>query len=445
MSANSILETFERCIPLRYLIAAIISLIVASLISQGGAIIIISVMLVSAVGTIYFISKGKKIVLYLIMLFTFYFYPFHEIFYLNLYNFINPLTIAGLILLYYIFNIDVQPAMKKHYKYIKICYILFFIVGIIGSFSTISRLGALNWLFFSLITGFVVFKYLMIIDYSTLIRIIDYILIFGVIEFMFGITEYLSGHYFIFSSLSHRYTSLLGQPLANAFVFGILIFMTLFRYSVTKRKRYILFALMYFLAIVLTLSRGAWLSLLVIIVITILRYGVRYKYIVLAAVIAIIFILSPLRNIVTTRIASDESGKHSSWNVRIESLKIGKDIIQEHPLVGIGLFNSKRYKNEYTYDKLYGKSSFENSMYQIIVEVGILGSIPYFLIMLYTLLVLYRKRGHISHLMFSMLIYMLIDAATFNILNIHRQSHFIYWTVLAISLRVASNENTVNQ
>lgn len=377
-------------------------------------------------------SKNLQMFLLAVMIVIFFFYPMQYLSFLNPIKILNPLTFCGVILSGLLFS---NKVIGENYKFIDISYFVFILAGIIGLWDTQSKLGAINWLFYSFFTGFIVYKCIISLEYNFLEKIIDAFLICGFITFCYGMVEYFLNYSILLQLHMNRFTSLLGHPLVNAFVFGILFFFTLFRYACTNKKKYILLAICFAIAIVLTKSRGAWFCMLFVMGVYFLNKGMRFKHIVTLSLIIFLIFMTPVKNFILTRLTEPENFRHSSWDIRKESLILGATLIKEHPFVGIGLFNSSRFKKLSTYDEVLCNTSFENSYYELLIETGFLGFISYTAIIVYVLILLFKRRKYVNYLCLSVL-FMALHSSTFNILNVYRFVHFIYWITVALALRI---------
>jgi O-antigen ligase len=313
---------------------------------------------------------------------------------------------------------------------------MFFGIAFISALKTTSKLGALNWLFYSFFTGFMIFKFLISKDCKFMQKVLDVFFVCGFINFFYGLVEYFLNFSFILKMSMGRFTSLLGHPLSNAFLYGILLFFALFRYKQTKRNFYLIFACCAISVILLSLSRGAWFAVgLIFITLTFMR-RFKIKYLFLVTFVLMVGNLTPVGEIVLERLLTNEDIKHSSWNVRTESFKIGVEMIKERPWLGVGLFNSKRYKRLFTHDPVLERTTFENSYLEIVIETGMFAGGFYLIIILYVFFLLFFKKSKRNGLIIAAFLFMVLHAATFNVLNVYRTAHFIYWSILAIVLKL---------
>jgi O-antigen ligase len=88
----------------------------------------------------------------------------------------------------------------------------------------------------------------------------------------------------------------------------------------------------------LTLSRGAWVACLVSILVLVAgSRGTRLPPPAVAAlVLAIVVMLIPLRGMVEARLTTDDNGSAAG---RVPLMRIALDMVQEHPILGVGANN----------------------------------------------------------------------------------------------------------
>ncbi len=116
------------------------------------------------------------------MIAAFLFLPIHYIPEINIFNAINPLTFLGIVLLVKIFFDKVMNntgPWTHEIKKIDKAYLLFIISALISTFSAISVLGALNWIFYSIVIGYIPFKVLTYLETKELIKTIRTVVILG--------------------------------------------------------------------------------------------------------------------------------------------------------------------------------------------------------------------------------------------------------------------------
>ncbi len=396
--------------------------------------------------TAYLFQKNYETILKFMILVVF-FVPFNYFRILNVFNFINFLTLFGCVLgMKFFYNTVILK--KEHIKFnvIDKLYFLFLLSAGISSCFAKSILGSLNWIFYSMFTGFLVYKAIVTLNSEVIGRILKFFIIVATVCAVEGIGEYLINHSIIFGGDYGRLTSLLGHPLVNGIIFSITLPLSIGYLLMTKEKKFIITSLILFIAIVLTFSRGSWLSLGCGFVFMFFFLPLKEKVkisimILLIAALGIIPIWSNVKN----RVNTNESSRFSSFNVRLKSIPVALEIIKNKPFFGGGPFNSIRYKDEYAGNFLLRKTSFENSYLGLIVDLGIIGSsilMAIYLLIFISSIHRLRLKGSIFYQRLAItcgLLILLINMATFNF-DASRTYHFVVWFYLGL----ASSKGTGN-
>ncbi len=91
---------------------------------------------------------------------------------------------------------------------------------------------------------------------------------------------------------------------------------------------------------------------------------------------------------------------NSSWGSRVYALYVAKDIVAEHPLIGIGIGNSKKEFMEKTKEfpqggTVIGFWHMHNQYMQVLLETGIIGLLLFFLFLFYLLKISLDKEMYI--------------------------------------------------
>ena len=436
----------------KIIIAMLASVIIGFPLSMGGANSLVSSLLIFGLLLFLFCLRLSYFKLVQVMIVVLFFLPFQYLTFLNIFNAINPLTFVGSVLLIKAFRDKVMynagPLSLKTNTIDKLYYFFLFSAFISTGFAN-SKLGALNWIYYSIVTGYIPFKIITYFDRKELIKIFRTLVLLGAICALEGIGEYVLKRSILFPVFPGRFTSLLGHPLVNGLIFSILLPLCLLIYLWTKEKRFICYSIIFFIAIILTQARGSWVAWVSGLVFVLLMVPVRVKIrfiIVVILVSAIIAVVPLLRNTLTSRAREYEGQKYSSWNVRLKSIPVAVEILKDKPFFGGGPFNAGRYKDEYSTDFTLRKTAFENSYLGLLVDFGILGFFLLFSIFAVVILrVVLATRSHMPHgsamyLVLWSLIIMCINMATFNF-DSYRSFSFVVWLFMALFFAfVASGE-----
>lgn len=400
--------------------------------------------------TIYSISKPNILILRLMLIVAF-FVPFQAIHALNPLNVFNPLILLGIILLLKSLNnifLNVKLNDLK-LKQIDKIYFLLLISSLISTFSAKSILGALNWIFYSFISGYLVYKAALGLNLEEIRKIIKLFIFLATLSAFYALIEYISGSSIIYGKIEGRLISFFGHPLTTSLVFALVIPFSLTLFLETRKMAYLLASVILFTAILLTFARGTWLALsaglLIFLMFSPLKEKIKLSVLFFALSI-LIFSIPPLRDTAIKRLRENEQRIYSSFNIRLKSIPIAMKIIADKPFFGGGPFNATRYKEDYTYDQALRKTSFENSYLGWAVDLGIIGL---FLMLCLWLIVIkeglmalsVKRTTYLLQLAgITSFIILILNMATFNF-DIYRLSHFIIWFIMGLNMRLAQKDN----
>lgn len=384
------------------------------------------------------------------MLFVLFFIPFERVKFLNIFNVINPLTILAAVLCFKILHEKfIQHKKSFNLTSIDYLYFMFIFSALISTLSAISILGSLNWIIYSITTGYVVYKIITNLNPDSIIKVLKYLILLSSVCALYGFIEYFiikKNIIYGFSGYNSRFVSLLGHPLYNGLVYSTILPISMASYFETKRKRFIFSSIILLFATILTFSRGSWLAFIcgLITMIILCHNKIRLKLILI-----ILFLLLtlgsivPLRQAVLNRINKNESEKFSSFNARKKSIPIAFEIVKDKPIFGGGPFNSTRYKDLYATNLILRKCAFENSYLAHLVDLGFVGfallMLIYFLVLKKSLFTKWNKNEYATYRIatLSSLIILLINMATFNF-DGSRTFHFITWFYIGLNVALSN-------
>lgn len=374
-----------------------------------------------------------------------FFIPFSSFDFLNPFKILNPLVILGLILGMKFF---LQPAQKREprdhrLKVIDRIYFVFLFSALISSFCAISILGSLNWIFYSVTTGYFVYRVILMLDFQEIRSVLRFFVFAASLSALYGIGEYAAGYSLIYGHLIQgRLTSLLGHPVA-----GGLIFATVFPFSLalgieTREKIFIMTSGVLFAAVLFSFARGSWLALSagLLVMFAFFRFQFKSKLILTVFILAALAAAAPVVNqSILKRLNQNESDRHSSFNARRASFPIAFSIIKDKPFFGGGPFNSIRYKEKYSADLTFKEFSLENSYLDFLVDVGWVGFGILVLLAVTVLKIvasdlLREDRLKIYRVIsFVSLTILLVNMFTFNF-DSYRLFHFFAWFYIGLNI-----------
>ncbi len=424
----------------------ILGLAVAGLLLKDEPMRFLAVFLICAVPIFYYLFQKPFVSILKWVLVIMFFVPFQFYDFLNPMKVLNPLVILGIILAIKLFYAKRNVLCK--FTIIDRLYFIFLISAFISSSRAINILGSLNWIFYSVTTGYVVYRAIMILNIQEGKDLLRFLIFAASLSALYGIKEYIAGNSLIYGwSIPDRLTSLLGHPVVNGLVFATVFPFSLVLYIETRKKVFIATSIILFLAIILTFARGSWLALAIGILTMFGYFRFRFKSRLLVTVIILVIfagLMPAVKQAVVRRLNQSEIGRYSSFNVRKESFPIAISIIKDRLLFGGGPFNADRYKEKYAVDANFKETSFENTYLGLLVDLGIVGiGILFFFVMSIikrTILSPWGSQGinaYRSGAIASFII-LLINMATFN-LDSYRLFHFIVWFYIGLAVFFAKS------
>jgi len=442
---------------IKLIFVSIIAYITGFLIHHSDSSLLFTLILLLSIPFVCFIIQQPFDYILKCMLFVLFFMPIHYVKFLNIFNIINPLTILATVLCFKILHEKfIQHKKSFNLTSIDYFYFMFIFSALISTLSAISIFGSLNWIFYSITTGYVVYKVITNLNPDSIIKVLKYLILLSSVCALYGFIEYFiikKNIIYGFSGYNSRFVSLLGHPLYNGLVYSTILPISMASYFETKRKRFIFSSIILLFATILSFSRGSWLAFIcgLITMIILCHNKIRLKLILIILFLLVILgSIAPLRQAVLNRINKNEADKFSSFNTRIKSIPIAFEIVKDKPFFGGGPFNASRYKDIYATNLSLRRSSFENTYLALLIDLGFVGltlllSI-YFLSLKRSLFKKWSKNEYDIYRIatLSSLIILLINMGTFNF-DGHRLFHFITWFYIGINVAISNLNYHGNQ
>jgi O-antigen ligase len=213
--------------------------------------------------------------------------------------------------------------------------------------------------------------------------------------------------YFIFkASPGERITGFMGHYMTQAGLLVLFSCMALSMFLFSKDKIRFLWGLGFILALVslpLTLTRSAWVGLVIIVCIILLSYKPKFLIIIPVA-IGLFFLLSPSH--MKKRALSIFSLKTATNQARLEYIRAGIKVIKGYPLFGTGpnTVNVEIMKQEYGLSDDAKKDAvhLHNNVIQIGAERGLLTLLAWITFMVWTfasLVKLLKNKNPLVHVL----------------------------------------------
>ena len=398
-----------------------------------------------ALPVVFYLARKPYSFILKAMIAVFFFVPVNA---LNILKAINPMTILGCIVaLKLAKKIFVEKkAGYSRWTIIDSLYFLFLLCALVSTFSAKSVLGSLNWIFYSVVTGYIVYKIMSLLDAQEVHRVLRFFVLCAAIEAVYGMFEFfILGKGIVFGYYIGRLTSLLGHPLVNGLVFASSLPLCLVLYFETRQKKFLFGSIVIFSAVILTLSRGSWLALAcgLIFMMLLSPMKIRLKFLGLAIMVMVFSFMTPkINQLILNRIETNEESQYSSFNIRLKSIPIAFEIAKQKPFFGVGPFNASRHKEEARATLTIRHTSFENTYLGFLIDLGLVGvAVLALLVIAVFMIVLFRappaefQSAHRVAALTAFFIF-LINIATFNF-DSYRTFHFIAWFYISLNLAMA--------
>jgi putative inorganic carbon (hco3(-)) transporter len=140
-------------------------------------------------------------------------------------------------------------------------------------------------------------------------------------------------------------------------------------------------------------SRGSQIALAATWIVILRKKIFKFKYIIL--IIALVFAWNKLLP-AEQKLRFSNMGKDVTSIQRKLYWKHGREMIAEHPILGVGFFNfAYYYRNHYSYDLLVKSAQLPHNIFiQVGTDAGFMGLIPFSLLLLYALItpIVYCRR-----------------------------------------------------
>jgi len=379
----------ESNLPRSQLFLPLVAGVVLGLLLIGGTTTqVIAVVLSVGLPLIVYVPRLSYATVLKAIIFVILFIPFQFLDFLNYKNIVNPFIFLGVVLFAKMLWERPSGAEQDRISVlaVDVLYLAFLVSAAISTWDAIGLLGALNWIFYSIVTGYLAYRAVLMLTPEETKSVLKFLVLATAGEAAYGIVEFVHGTSFFLApqleemgvtATTGRLTSLLGHPLDNGLIFVCVIPFSLALFMETRQKRY-LYALGVLLAgLILTLARGSWLALAigVLAMVSLLALRGRMKSVLaLTVALGILAAVPGVSSVVAKRFETSEEGPHSSWGARREAIPVALSIVHDYPLFGVGPFNDEYYRFAYTSDVRAEQWSFEDSYLALWVDFGYIGA-----------------------------------------------------------------------
>lgn len=262
----------------------------------------------------------------------------------------------------------------------------------------------------------------------------------GLIFYSLYVYGGLSGFLTIMST-GHRMGDLIGNQNTYGLVFANAALVALYYFFFNNEKRHVLLAgLLIFFAFSSGSKKVAFLLLIGLLFLILSKHGIRklFKvifYSTVSLLVGWVFINLPVFSTILKRLESYLSvSGNSSDNLRAELIRYGLELFAENPLFGYGLNNYRLFHWSGVYS--------HNNYIEVLVSLGIVGFIVYYLIFVKSITTLFRKRRYLNPIHF-LLIFSIISSFIFDYGMVQFYSKDI-WIFMGVMLAEIDNITMAN-
>lgn len=262
----------------------------------------------------------------------------------------------------------------------------------------------------------------------------------GLIFYSLYVYGGLSGFLAIMST-GHRMGDLIGNQNTYGLVFANAALVALYYFFFNNEKRHVLLAgLLIFFGFSSGSKKVAFLLLIGLLFLILSKHGIRklFKvifYSTVSLLVGWVFINLPVFSTILKRLESYLSvSGNSSDNLRAELIRYGLELFAENPLFGYGLNNYRLFHWSGVYS--------HNNYIEVLVSLGIVGFIVYYLIFVKSITTLFRKRRYLNPIHF-LLIFSIISSFIFDYGMVQFYSKDI-WIFMGVMLAEIDNITMAN-
>lgn len=262
----------------------------------------------------------------------------------------------------------------------------------------------------------------------------------GLIFYSLYVYGGLSGFLTIMST-GHRMGDLIGNQNTYGLVFANAALVALYYFFFNNEKRHVLLAgLLIFFGFSSGSKKVAFLLLIGLLFLILSKHGIRKLlkvifYSTVSLLVGWVFINLPVFSTILKRLESYLSvSGNSSDNLRAELIRYGLELFAENPLFGYGLNNYRLFHWSGVYS--------HNNYIEVLVSLGIVGFIVYYLIFVKSITALFRKRRYLNPIHF-LLIFSIISSFIFDYGMVQFYSKDI-WIFMGVMLAEIDNITMAN-
>jgi Lipid A core - O-antigen ligase and related enzymes len=286
-------------------------------------------------------------------------------------------------------------------------------------------------------------------DKATIINIIKCFTVSALVVAVFGIVQAFTG-IGLYSAFNTEYEYGVARRIAStmfnpnnyaAFIVLVSYVFLLIGFYSNKKVKSLMIALFALLSLnlVLTFTRGAWLSFLASAAIMCVVYNKKLLYFLSVPAALIIFVKS-----IRARFISIFSFTSGANITRLKLWQTGMLMIKDSPVLGVGMGNSiyvyDSYIEKYPWLALsFPKYPLHNSYIKVAAETGILGLLTFILMIGYAVYMVYKIYKNANNVLLkSMSLGFLVSLAGFFIMNLTDDCFFIpqvtvfFWLIFSI-------------
>lgn len=371
---------------------------------------------------------------------------------LSFFNFsLNFSSITAIITLIFTSYIIIKNHLRLKEVPLFLPVVFFLVVTLISSLFSIDRLTSLTeWVRLLSIFSLYLLGYLFIKTEKDLNKLIKIIILSALIPSALAIFQYFSqtGMSLPFEGIYNRIFGTFAHPNLFAYYLIIPVSILIYTYFVSDKKKIeslflVFLSAVFFVVLILTFTRGAWLALIIFIfIIGIVKYR---KFLFIAFIILILsyLLITPIKSRVDDLISNPTSS--ITWRLGLWSDSL--NYVKERLFFGQGTGTAK----EYILDKRgpqFGSSDPHNDYLKISLENGVLGLILYMLLittLIYNLIKRYLSASQLNIKVF--MLFLIALSISFYIMsfvdNVLRNTamQWVFWSLVGAGFGLTKLKN----
>lgn len=203
-------------------------------------------------------------------------------------------------------------------------------------------------------------------------------------------------------------------------------------------------------AILFTQSRGSWVAIFGTMLILVPTFKTRYRTIVLRGLscVAICAVVAVVSTNSFDRINSVGDMQEQSHTERVLTMKAGLEMFIDNPVLGVGMDNwGEQYHTKYIspYAKIKHLTTSHNNYLQILSECGLVGFIPYAMVITYILTFAWHRRDNLAAVAILGMTAVILLHGMVDCIYFMRATMRWYWMLLAVLMQLVNIDEVLEK